>query len=131
PLVADMDPRARRTFHMLATSVLDRTTSDEDSLESAAVSLWRHPQVLAELGELMEVLQGRIDHVQTPLSTHPDVPLYVHARYTRLEILAAFSDGTSLAVPTWREGVRYLPEEQVDLFAFTLDKSSGQFSPTT
>ena len=79
----------------------------------------------------MDVLHSRIDHVQTPLTTHSGAPLYVHARYTRLEILAAFSDGTSLSVPTWREGVRYLPDEQVDLFAFTLDKSSGQFSPTT
>ena len=30
-----------------------------------------------------------------------------------------------------REGVRYATEIKADLFVFTLDKTSGQFSPTT
>ena len=45
--------------------------------------------VRAELAELLPVLTDRITHVTTPLGTDRDVPLRVHARYTRLEILAA------------------------------------------
>jgi hypothetical protein len=37
--------------------------------------------------ELLEVLAAGMQHVPVPLSTHPDVPLVVHARYTRIEIL--------------------------------------------
>lgn len=115
---------------MLAT-VLTESVSNEGSLDAAASLIWSHPQVLAELDQLMEVLAERIDHVQVPQSTHPDAPLYVHARYTRREILAAFGNATTLKVPEWREGVRWLPSANVDLLAFTLDKTSGYFSPTT
>ncbi len=38
-------------------------------------------------------------------------------------------DGTR--VPSWREGVREARDERAELFAFTLDKSRGGFSPTT
>ena len=130
PSFGKLDLRTRRLFHMLAT-VLVESVGNEGSLEAAASLIWNHPQILAELDQLMEVLAERIDHVQVPLSTHPDAPLYVHARYTRREILAAFGDGATLKVAEWREGVRWLPSTNVDLLAFTLDKASGHFSPTT
>jgi hypothetical protein len=53
------------------------------------------------------------------------------ARYTRLEILAAGTLATGVATPSWREGVYYAKELPADLCAFTLDKTSGGFSPTT
>ncbi len=59
------------------------------------------------------------------------MPLQVHARYTRIEILAAFGIGD------WRHGARVAggrvrsQEANAELLAFTLDKSSGAFSPTT
>jgi hypothetical protein len=51
--------------------------------------------------------------------------------YTRGEILAAFGSGDGAMTPAWREGVRWDEPSQTDLFAFTLDKSKGNFSPTT
>jgi hypothetical protein len=65
------------------------------------------------------------------LTAPAGVPLQVHARYTRLEILAAFATDEKASVGPWREGVRYLPEMRTDLLAFTLDKTDGRFSPTT
>ena len=128
---AEMDLRSRRLFHMLATVLTESALDGEESLDDAADLMWSHPQVLAELEQLLEVLAERVDHVHQPLSTHPEVPLSVHARYTRREVLAAFSDSHLLKVPEWREGVRWLPDAKVDLLAFTLDKTSGHFSPTT
>jgi hypothetical protein len=55
----------------------------------------------------------------------------VHARYTRIEIQSAFGDGADVPVPTWREGVRFMEDEKCDVLIFTLDKTSGRFSPTT
>ena len=72
-----------------------------------------------------------VSHVQHGLSTHPDVPLAVHARYSRLEILAAFGIGDGAKVAPWQTGVYWARDVKADLFAFTLDKTSGQFSPTT
>lgn len=131
PDIGSLDVRTRRLFHMLASVLAESVDVEGGSLEAAASLIWKHPQVLAELDQLMEVLADRIDHVQVQLSTHPDVPLYVHARYTRREIFAAFSDGERLKLPDWREGVRWLPGAKVDLLAFTLDKASEHFSPTT
>lgn len=131
PRFDELDARTLRLFHMLATVLTESVLDGDVMLDVAAALIWSHPQVLAELGQLMDVLADRIDHVHRPLSTHPDVPLNVHARYTRREILAAFATGNQLRVAEWREGVRWLPEVRVDLLAFTLDKTSGHFSPTT
>jgi superfamily II DNA or RNA helicase/HKD family nuclease len=131
PNPEDLDLRDQRLLHMLLAVLIEAVANPGESLSEAVGLLWQHPQILAELGQLMEVLADRIDHVQSPLSTHPETPLLIHARYTRREILAAFSDGRTLKTPEWREGTRWIPSETVDLLAITLDKSSGHFSPTT
>jgi hypothetical protein len=92
--------------------------------------VWSNPQVLAELRELLDLLHGTGDHLDIPLGL-PDVPLRIHARYTRDEILAAFDTGAMAKPPSWREGVWPDGPSRSDLFAFTLDKSVGSFSPTT
>ena len=65
------------------------------------------------------------------VGTHPGVPLRIHARYTRLEIMSAFGHGAGARATTWQSGVFWLPEAQADLFAITLNKAEGNFSPTT
>jgi hypothetical protein len=116
---------------MLIAQVVDSAVTKETTLGEGCALLWRHPQVRAELRALLEVLADRIEHVPYALPTHPDVPLQVHARYTRLEILAAFGVGDGAKVSPWQTGVYWAKEAKADLFAFTLDKTTGQFSPTT
>lgn len=126
------DLASRRLAHMVLSALTQSIQmGDVATLADAQALVCEHPQVLLELGQLMEVLADRIDHLQLPLESHPNVPLLIHARYTRQEILSAFSDGLQLKLPEWREGVRWLPDEGADLLALTLDKSSGHFSPTT
>ena len=101
------------------------------TLEDALAELWAHDDVRAELAELFDTLAGNVSHVQVPLDESGDVPLTVHAKYTRREIQAAFGDGDKVLPPRWDSGVKWLPQVETDLLAFTLDKSSGDFSPTT
>ena len=131
PEVAQLGERARRLLRMLVAAVTEQALGKTTTLAEACALLWRHPQVLAELRELFEVLAERIDHLHHPLATHAEVPLQVHARYTRIEILAAFGIGEVARVAPWQTGVRWVPEARTDLLAFTLDKTSGNFSPTT
>jgi hypothetical protein len=126
-----LDKRRQRYARMLAAQLGDQVFNKNQRPEEAWPLLWGHPQVRAETAELLAVLAERVDHVQLPLGTHPDVPLVTHARYTRIEILAAFGEGASAKVAAWQTGVRYLEEQRADLLAFTLDKTSGAFSPTT
>ena len=129
--IDSLTTRQRRMLRMLVGSVVDSAVSAETSLVEGASLLARHPQVRHELRELLGVLAERIDHVAVPLTTHPEIPLAVHARYTRVEILAAFGIGTAARVAPWQSGVYWAKDARSDLLAFTLDKTSGGFSPTT
>jgi superfamily II DNA or RNA helicase len=127
PAFASLALRERRLFRMLLVQLFP----NGDALDATAARLWRHPQVLSELGELLEVLLARIPHVPIDLRSLPEVPLTVHARYTRVELLAAAGTSDSVKVRPWREGALYDQHLRADFFVFTLDKTSGQFSPTT
>ncbi len=121
----------QRTLRMLVASVIGRSVATTADLSEACGLLWQHPQVIAELRELLDLLLLRLQHVAIPLTNRPTLPLSIHAQYTRIEIQAAFGDGTKARVPAWREGVRWMKDDQCDVFVFTLDKTSGRFSPTT
>ncbi len=136
--VAAPDPKYlsvvdRRYLRMLVASVAGQVVTNVTTLKDGSELLWNHPQVRAELLLILDVLRERIDHVPIQLTGQHDVPLAVHARYTRIEILAAFGvgDADCANVAPWQTGVYWAKEAKADLFAFTLDKSSGSFSPTT
>jgi hypothetical protein len=133
----DMDERERRMARMLIEPLREQALKPKhapygSSLDDGLRLLHAHPQVVAELRELLPVLRQRIDHLHVPLSEQADVPLQVHARYSRIEALAAFhrSDNEK-SITSWREGVKKVEDARSDVFVFTLDKSSGDFSPTT
>ena len=83
------------------------------------------------------MLDEQADQVTRPLSTMPEcsdlaeVPLHVHAAYSRDEILAAFSILQPGERPSVREGVKYDEATNTDLFFVTVHKIEGHYSPTT
>ncbi len=121
----------RRLLRMLIASLVDKAATSSTSLSEGCELLWRHPQIRREILALMATLADRVEHVTTTLSNQSEVPLAVHGRYTRIEILAAFGIGTGAKVAPWQTGVYWAREAAADLLAFTLDKTTGQFSPTT
>ncbi|WP_088318635.1 DUF3427 domain-containing protein [Kineosporia sp. R_H_3] len=124
--------RDRRLARMLTTTLMSQLGLPSDvRLEAAWDLLHQHPRPIAELQALMAVLRDRVDHVQAAVDA--DSPLQIHARYSRQEILAGLGAGRrdQALTPTWREGVRWIPELRTDVFVVTLDKSGGGFSPTT
>jgi len=130
PNVASFSPTERRLIRMLLVQIFDRDSAPT-TLREGAARLWRHTPVRAELAELFDFLGKRVEHLPIVLAELPDVPLRVHGRYTRLEMLAAAGDEDQVKVRPWREGVLYDEQLRADFFAVTLDKTSGQFSPTT
>jgi len=131
PIAADLPVFQQRLLRMLIASLVGAHAEPALKLQGAAELLWAHPQVRAELVELLDLLRGRPAHLTRPVRERTDLPLQVHASYSRTEILAAFGAGDGPTVPAWREGVRWLPAAKSDLLVITLDKTSGQFSPTT
>jgi hypothetical protein len=111
--------------------MLDRVRDGTTTHSQGAELLWEHPEILRELVELLDVLLGQLSHVPIGLTAPADVPLSIHARYTRLEMLAAAASSELVKVRSWREGLFHEEMLKADFCAFTLDKTSGQFSPTT
>ena len=131
PQVAALSESDRRLLHMLVAGIADQAVSKQTSLQEAVDLVWTHPQVLAEISELSAALDSRIDHVHTPLLTPPDTPLQIHARYSRIEILTALGLVSGAKAFAWQSGVLEAKAADAELLAFTLDKSTGGFSPTT
>lgn len=135
PDVSRMDERTGRLVRMLVGQMVDQVDRAElaknATLQEGLDLVWRHSQVRCEAIELLELLAQRIDHLHADLGLGEAVPLQVHGRYSRLEILAALGHGEGARVMSWQTGVMWLPRVRVDVAAFTLDKTSGSFSPTT
>jgi len=84
--------------------------------------------------ELIDVLNwqiSRIKHQQPMIAGLSTVPLRLHARYAREQILVAFGATTFERQPPAREGVFVIQTENIELLFVTLDKNEKQFSPTT
>jgi superfamily II DNA or RNA helicase len=131
PNVERLSVREQRLLRMLVATLVSKAAKKGAMLHEGVAIVWDHPQVRAEICELLAYLAERITHVAPPLADRSEVPLRVHARYTRVEILAAFGVGEGAKVHSWQTGVHWAEEARADLLAFTLDKTSGQFSPTT
>jgi superfamily II DNA or RNA helicase len=83
---------------------------------------------MAELKELLLYQKEKIDIVDQPVELGYTCPLDVYCIYSRDQILAALD---FYKPSTVREGVKWLPEKQTDIFFVTLNKSDKQYSPTT
>jgi superfamily II DNA or RNA helicase/HKD family nuclease len=97
--------------------------------EEAARSLASRPMIVAEFGELREVLEDRVS-LAADLYPVPDWPLALHRHYRRREILAAVqfvSPGGKKKVP--QGGLLGFPDSKRELLFVTLDKSGKRFSP--
>ena len=100
--------------------------SVEDGLEAFRIE----SATRAEMSTVVYLSYQAARHVPSdlPLALE-DVPLKVHARYQREEILAALDFPRNPS--SFREGVLYLEHLNVDAFFITLKKSEADYSPTT
>ena len=128
---ASLPGKEQRFFRMLMSSMCGQICPPGATLEEAATLLWQHPSVVKELVVLFGCLHAQVAHAGHALSGRPEVPLCVHARYTRIEIQAAFADGDRARVPVWREGVKWMEADRCDVLLVTFDKTGKGFSPTT
>lgn len=108
---------------------------DERDFDRALQRLWSQVAARTELLDLINVLDDRAAHRTFPLAdelpTFRDVPLSLHARYTRDELLAAIGRSTLAAPFTHREGPLWHEPTNTDYFFITLDKSEKYYSPST
>jgi len=128
--VSKLSDIEQRMMQMFYVSVFLKTVEDWNAPEVAdnLKTLSDSTVMLHELTELLRYKLDKIDFIDKPVEVGFDCPLDLHCTYTRDQILAAldFMKPSSL-----REGVKWLPEKQLDIFFITLNKSDKDYSPTT
>ena len=102
--------------------------SDLDAFWQA---FWREASVREEMTQLFDVVDAQSRTRATPSSLPAEIPLTLHARYARNEILAALGAGRGVKPPSSREGVLWVEEAGCDVFFVDLQKAERDYSPTT
>ncbi|GLY81124.1 DUF3427 domain-containing protein [Actinoallomurus iriomotensis] len=126
PQVNGFDARQRRLLAMLHASI--DSSQPLSSLEHNIARFWGNPARREEILEITEVLSARLHRITPALTEAMHIPLHLHATYTKDEILAAYG----MEKPrSWMAGVRWMPDEQADLFFVTINKTEQHFSPQT
>lgn len=112
----------------------------ERDLAAAVARLRQQPAVRDELRELLQILDDLASHRTYPIAgdlpdsqraSFANVPLQIHARYTRDEVLAAIGRATLAKPFSHREGPLWHQPTNTDYFFITLQKSEKDYSPST
>ncbi|MGW6415700.1 DUF3427 domain-containing protein [Streptomyces sp. NPDC055055] len=104
------------------------------SYQDALESLRPHHAVRDELRQVLESALGQTDHIPVPLrGPLADLPLTIHASYSREEILPALGQSSigGFMPAHFREGVKWCEDIQTDALLITLEKDEKDFSPQT
>lgn len=118
-----------RMLRMLQFTIWQKTTVDEAKDPYVAVEeLKKNPLLLAELLELLAYNYDRVDLMEKTVELGFDCPLRIHSSYTRDQLLVALD---FLKPRNMQEGVKHLPEKNMDVFLITLHKSSKDFTENT
>ena len=131
PIVKSFDLRASRQLHMVLLTILNPRKGIYNTLQEGVDALWAHAQLIAEGRGLLDALDDHVVHLQQSLADLDDVPLRVHAHYTRDEILASFGIATVIEPHPLQAGVYWHEQTKTDLLFVTLQKAEKDFSPTT
>ncbi len=125
-----LSPIEKRMLQMFYITVWGKSVADwnSDEVLDNLYTLADSPVMLMELMELLQYKYDHIDFIDAPVDLGFDSPLDLHCTYTRDQLLVALDFMNPNSV---REGVKWLPEKQIDVLFVTLNKSDKDYSPTT
>jgi superfamily II DNA or RNA helicase/HKD family nuclease len=129
PRLDRQDERHRRLLTMLAWGL--GSGPPHASLDDYFAGLWAEPAVRDELLGLITVLDARSTTRATPSVLAPEIPLTLHARYSRAEVVAALGSGDGVKAKVTQGGVLWVPTAESDVFFVDLKKAERDYSPTT
>lgn len=127
---AAMNDVKKHMMQMFYVTVWGKTVEDWDS-EEVLDNLYALSDSAVLLEELIALLRYRfeqIDFIDEPVDLGFDCPLDLHCTYTRDQLLVAMD---FMKPATVREGIKWLPDKQLDVFFVTLNKADKDYSPTT
>lgn len=102
-----------------------------DTLDEGIKYIGSNKILVKELKEVVNILIGKINYIETDLSLIYSCPIKNHSRYTRDQILSAFGQNSIDKKASSREGVLNLKSKNTELLFVTLEKTEEKYSPTT
>ena len=124
--LSDVEKRMLQMFYITVWGKSADSWDDEEVLDNL-YALSDSTVLLSELINLLQYRFEQIDFIDEPVDLGFDCPLDLHCTYTRDQLLVAMD---FMKPATVREGVKWLPEKQLDVFFVTLNKSDKDYSPT-
>lgn len=129
PAYEDLSPQEQRVARMMLFSLWP-DGGGYGSIDEGLTALRTEAATRDELRSVVELSFDGARHVALDLTGDLSaVPLKVHARYQREEILAALDFPRN--PNSMREGVWYSRDKNIDIFLITLKKSESDYSPST
>ena len=125
--LSDLEKRMLQMFYITVWGKAAEDWSSNEAWDNL-YALADSPVMLSELIELLKYRFDRIDFIDAPVNVGFDCPLDLYCTYTRDELLVALD---FLKPSTVREGVKWLPDQNLDVFFITLNKADKDYSPTT
>ena len=127
---AALPPVEQRMLQMFYVTVWSKTANswDDEEVLDNLYALSDSPTLISELISLLQYRYEQIDFIDEPVYLGFDCPLDLHCTYTRDQLLVAMD---FMKPATVREGVKWLPDKQLDVFFVTLNKADKDYSPTT
>lgn len=122
-----MEQRMMQMFYVTVWGKAVTDWNDNEVLDNL-YALSDSPVMLSELLDLLRYQFSRIDFIDESVDVGFDCPLDLHCTYTRDQLLVAMD---FMKPDTVREGVKWLPEQKLDVFFVTLNKADKDYSPTT
>ncbi|MFJ9213167.1 DUF3427 domain-containing protein [Streptomyces sp. NPDC102264] len=105
-----------------------------ETYQAGLTSLRHQHSVRGELRQILAHVLNHLEHVTPTLpGAHSNLPLRLHASYSREEILTALGQSTigGLLPGNFREGVRWCEQSKIDALLITREKDEKDFSPQT
>ena len=125
--LGELEQRMLQMFYVTVWGKAAENWSCDEVLDNL-YALCDSPVLLRELLDLLRYRYEQIDFIDEPMQLGFACPLDLHCTYTRDQLLVALD---FLKPATVREGVKWLPEKQLDVFFVTLNKADKDYSPTT
>lgn len=125
--LSELEQRMLQMFYVTVWGKAAESWESDEVLDNL-YALSDSPVLLGELLDLLRYRYEQIDFIDEPVDLGFDCPLDLHCTYTRDQLLVALD---FMKPATVREGVKWLPEKQLDVFFVTLNKADKDYSPTT
>lgn len=129
PHVSTLATERQRELTMLAWS-LDSGKAGRSSLEAFFRDLRQETAARDELIQFLEILDSRANDNPGP-QVATGIPLRLHARYSRADVVAALGVKSGTVPLAIREGILSAKSENVEAFFVDLFKTEGDYSPST